>query len=87
MANMEAIIDAYLITNGIDESGKDSLISLVNQCFSCYIEHMSKEWIGSGKPKNATAKPKSGKATKLDKLEDIDRVLGRLPLDSLWGAP
>jgi len=66
MANMEAIIDEYLTANGIDESGKDSLVNLVNQCFTCYVEHMAKEWIVS-KPTKAT---KPAKATKADKMDN-----------------
>lgn len=71
MSAMESIIDNFIGTNNFDESIKDSLIEVVNKCFTCYVEHMSSEWLNNvpvTKTK-AVGSPKT-KTTKADKLED-----------------
>jgi len=65
MANMELLINNFLITNEIDESAKDSLVDLINGCFTSYVTHMSSEWstIPAKKPSTKVSK-------KTDKTED-----------------
>lgn len=65
MANMEIRINSFLAENNLDESVKDSLIELVNGCFSDYVAHMSREWL-TAVPSTKTTTVKATKAEKLD---------------------
>jgi len=68
MANMEVLINKFLADNELDESVKDSLIDLVNNCFTTYVTHMSAQWIVAATP--ATKKAAATKKTKVEKCED-----------------
>ena len=74
---MESIIDNFISGNNLDESIKDSLIEVVNKCFTCYVDHMSKEWLNNVPTVNTTKGGKTSpggspkaKTAKVDKLED-----------------
>jgi hypothetical protein len=73
MANMQIRIDEFIATNELDESVTDSLIDLINGCFSDYVSHMSKEWLTAKVPATKTTK-KAGKAEKLETAADAESL-------------
>jgi len=66
MASMDSRINEFLQTHEIDESVKDSLVDLINNCFANYVSHMSAEWISSSVAKKVSTKS----VKKADKTED-----------------
>ena len=66
MANMENLVDAFIVENDLDENIKDALIDLVNGCFCKYVGHLSREWLSTPVSNKSTSVSK----TKKDKLED-----------------
>ena len=65
---MQTRINEFIATNSLDESVSESLIELVNGCFSDYVSHMSKEWVKDSVP---TKPSKKAAATKSEKLESV----------------
>ena len=68
MANMETLINEFIAEHEMDESAKDSLIDLVNKCFTSYVTHMSSEWLVAAAP--VTKKAAGTKKPKAEKCED-----------------
>jgi hypothetical protein len=71
MANMQTRLESFISDNNLDESISDSLIDLVNGCFTDYVEHMSKDWLNLPKP---IKQPKITKGEKLDSCSDAESL-------------
>ena len=69
MSNMQTYINEFISTNGLDESVTNSVIDLVNKCFSDYVSHMSAEWLNAEIPAKKTKKTTTP-AAKVEKLEN-----------------
>ena len=74
MANMQIRINEFIATNNLDESVTDSLIELVNGCFSDYVSHMSKEWLTADVSAKPAKKVAAGKGQKLLTASDAESL-------------
>jgi len=69
MTNMETMVDKFMTEHSIDEDMKESIIDLLNGCFTDYVSHMAASWldmpVGGNKANSGT-----NKGSKKDKLEN-----------------
>jgi len=66
MSSIDSRIMAFITENDLDEGIKDSLIDLVQGCFTDYVSHMSGEWLQAP----ISSKKESVPKTKKEKLDD-----------------
>jgi hypothetical protein len=74
MANMQIRINEFIASHELDESITDSLIDLINGCFSDYVAHMSKEWLTANVPAKTTKKAAASKTEKLETAADAESL-------------
>ena len=74
---MQIEIDQFIADNNLDASVSDSLIELVNKCFTKYVTQMSSEWLQAEAPvpaKKGTAKKGTSKAEKLESVDEAESL-------------
>jgi hypothetical protein len=74
MSTYSEIIDAFITDNNLDEEIKDSLIDLVNKCFTGVVTTMSKEWLGSSISNKSEKSVKTSKSPKLENPADATSI-------------
>jgi len=77
MSTYPDMIDTFIADNNLDEEIKDSLIDLVNKCFTGVVTTMSKEWLGS------SVSTKSEKTTKTSKNPKLENPADATSIDDL----
>lgn len=77
---MQTYIQEFCTENDLDDSKQQELIDMVNKCFTCYITHMSEEWLTAA-PKKASSSGTTG--TKKEKVEKIESAADAVSLEQL----
>ena len=73
-ATYDAMIDAFISENSLDEEIKDSLIELVQRCMVGVVGAMSKEWLGASVSAKSEKSTRTSKNPKLENPADAESI-------------